>query len=58
MDKIADKLFLIIIYHFSLVKAAAKASRICKVRKNCLIGFDQCAVVLSKRLNLLNSLYR
>jgi hypothetical protein len=28
-----------------------KAPRVCKLRKNCLTGVDQCAMVLSKRLN-------
>jgi hypothetical protein len=49
--QLRNELFLIIIYYFSLVKAAMKAPRICKLRKNCLAGIDQCAMVLSKRLN-------
>ncbi len=31
---------------FSLVKAAMNAQRVCKLRKNCLTGIDQCAMVL------------
>ncbi len=41
--------FLIVSYRFSLVKAAMNASRVCKLRKNCLISIDQCAIVLSKK---------
>jgi hypothetical protein len=43
------KLFLIVLYRFSLVKAAMNAPRFCKLRKNCLTGIDQCAMVLSKK---------
>jgi hypothetical protein len=32
-----NKLFLIVINCFSLVKAAMNAQRVCKLRKNCLI---------------------
>jgi hypothetical protein len=41
-----NKLFLIVINRFSLVKAAMNAPRICKLRKNCLTVIDQCAMVL------------
>ncbi len=44
-----NKLFLIFIHCFSLAKAATNAPRVCKLRKNCLTGFDQWAMVLSKR---------
>ncbi len=37
-------------HRFSLVKAAMNATRVCRLRKNCLTGFDQCAMVLSKRI--------
>jgi hypothetical protein len=37
-----NKLFLIVISCFSLVKAAMNALRVCKLRKNCLTGIDQC----------------
>ncbi len=33
--------FFIVIYRFSLVKAAMNAPRIWKLRKNCLSGVDQ-----------------
>jgi hypothetical protein len=46
-----NKLFLIVIHCFSLVKAVMNAQRVCKLRKNCLAGIDQCTMVLSKRLN-------
>ncbi len=36
------------IHQFSLVKAVSNAPCICKLRKNCLTGFDHCAMVLSK----------
>ncbi len=41
-----NKLFLLVINRFSLVKAAMNAQRICKLRKNCLTVIDQCAMVL------------
>jgi hypothetical protein len=41
-----DKLFLIVINRFPLVKAAMNALRICKLRKNCLTVIDQYALVL------------
>jgi hypothetical protein len=41
-----NKLFLIVINRFSLVKAAMNAPRVCKLRKNCLTVIDQCAMVL------------
>jgi hypothetical protein len=41
--------FFIVVSRFSLVMAAINAQRICKVRKNCLTGTDQCAMVLSKK---------
>jgi hypothetical protein len=45
-----NKLLLIVIHRFSLVKAAMNAPHLCKSHKNCLSGFDQCAMVLSKRI--------
>jgi hypothetical protein len=39
-----NKLFSIVINRFSLVKAAMNALRVCKLRKNCLIVIDQCAM--------------
>jgi hypothetical protein len=44
-----NKLFLIVILCFSLVKAAINAPRICKLHKNRLTGFDEWGMVLSKR---------
>jgi hypothetical protein len=41
-----NKLFLVVINHFSLVEAAVNAARVCKLRKNCLTVIDQCAMVL------------
>ena len=41
-----NKLFLIVINRFSLVKAAMNALRVCKLRKNCLAVIEQCAMVL------------
>jgi hypothetical protein len=41
-----NKLFLIAINCFSLVKAALNAPRVCKLRKNWLTVIDQCAMVL------------
>jgi hypothetical protein len=41
-----NKLFLIVINRFSLVKAAKNAPSVCKLHKNCLSGIDQCAMVL------------
>jgi hypothetical protein len=41
-----NKLFLIVINPFTLVKAAMNAPRVCKLRKNCLTFIDQCAMVL------------
>jgi hypothetical protein len=41
-----NKLFLIVIHRFSFVKATMNALRVCKLRKNCLTGIDQCAMVL------------
>jgi hypothetical protein len=43
-----NKLFLIVISRFSLVKDG-NAPRVFKLRKNCLTGIDQCAMVLSKK---------
>jgi hypothetical protein len=43
------KLFLIVIYRFSLVKAAVNAPRVCKFRKNCLTSIGKCAMRLSKK---------
>jgi hypothetical protein len=44
-----NKLFLVVFSRFSLEKAAMNAPRVCKLRKNCLTGIDQCAMVLSKK---------
>ncbi len=41
-----NKLFMIVINRFSLVKDAMNAPRVCKLRKNCLTVIDQCALVL------------
>jgi hypothetical protein len=41
-----NKLFLIVINRFSLVKASVNASFVCKLRKNCLTVSEQCALVL------------
>jgi hypothetical protein len=41
-----NKLFMIVINSFSLVKAAMNAPRVCKLRKNCLTVIDQCEMVL------------
>jgi hypothetical protein len=40
------KLFMTVIHRFSRVKAAVNALPVCKLRKNCLTGIDQCAMVL------------
>jgi hypothetical protein len=45
-----NKLFLIVIHSFSLVKAAMNAPRFCKMLEKCLTGIDQCVVVLSEHL--------
>jgi hypothetical protein len=44
-----NKLILIVISGFSLVNAAMNAPRVCKLRKNCVTGIDQFAMVLSKK---------
>jgi hypothetical protein len=41
-----NKLFLIVINRFSLVKAAMNAPCVCKLSKNCLTVIDQCAIML------------
>ncbi len=41
-----NKLFLIVINRFSLVKAAMNAPFVCELRKNCLTVIEQCAMVL------------
>jgi hypothetical protein len=41
-----NKLFLIVINRFPLVKAVMNDPRICKLRKNCLTVIDQYAMVL------------
>jgi hypothetical protein len=41
-----NKLFLIVIHRFPLVKAIMNAPRVCKLRKNYLTGIDHCAMVL------------
>ncbi len=44
--------FIFIVTHpYSLVKATMNAPHVCKLRKKCLTGIDQCAMVLSKHLN-------
>jgi hypothetical protein len=47
-----NKLFLIVISGFSLEKATMNAPRVCKLRKNCLTGIDQCAMMLSKKYSI------
>jgi hypothetical protein len=44
-----NKLILIVISRFSLVNATMNAPCVCKLRKNCFTGIDQCAMVLSKK---------
>jgi hypothetical protein len=44
------KLYLIVIFHFSLVKIAMNAPRLCKLCKDYLTGIGQGAMVLSKCL--------
>jgi hypothetical protein len=41
-----NKLFLIVVNRFSLVKAAMNALSVCKLRKNCLTVIDQCPMEL------------
>jgi hypothetical protein len=45
-----SELIFFVINRYSLVKAAMNAPGVCKSRKNCLTGFDQCAMVVSKRI--------
>jgi hypothetical protein len=40
-DQWRNKLFLILIYRFSLVKAAMNAQRVCKLRKSYLTGIGK-----------------
>jgi hypothetical protein len=49
--QLRNKLFLIVIHHFSLVKAAMNAPRLCKVCKDCLAGSCNGAMEFTKRLN-------
>jgi hypothetical protein len=42
-----NKKFLIVSHRFSLLKAAMNVPHLCKLRINCLTGFDQCAMMLS-----------
>jgi hypothetical protein len=45
-DQWRNKLFWIVIHRFPLVKATMNAPGVCELRKNCLTGIDQCAMVL------------
>jgi hypothetical protein len=38
-NKSRSKLFLIVIFHFSLVKATVNALRLCELRKDCFTAF-------------------
>jgi hypothetical protein len=44
--------FFIVIFNFSLVKAAMNALHLCKLRTDCLSGIDHGSIVLTKRLAL------
>jgi hypothetical protein len=48
---IAELTFLIVIFHFSLVKVAMNAPHLCKLCKDCLTGIGHGAMVLTKRLH-------
>ncbi len=51
--QLRNKLFLIVIHRFSLVKAAMNAPRLYKLGKDCLTGTGHGAMVFTKRLNSL-----
>jgi hypothetical protein len=51
--QLRNKHFLIIIYPFSLVKAAMNAPRLCKLCIDYLTGTGHGAMVFTKRLNFL-----
>jgi hypothetical protein len=45
-----EKLFIIFIFHFELVKARMNALHFCKLRKDCLSGSGHGTIVLTKCL--------
>jgi hypothetical protein len=45
---VRNKKILIVIFHFSLVKATMNAPHLCKLRKDCLTGIGNGARVLTK----------
>ncbi len=47
----ANKLFFIVIFHFSLVKATMNAPHLCKLRKDYFADIGHGAMVLTKRLH-------
>jgi hypothetical protein len=49
--QLQNKLVLIVIFHFSLIKAAMNASHLYKLHKDCLTGVGHGAMVLTKRLH-------
>jgi hypothetical protein len=44
--QLGNKLFLIVIFHFSLVKAPMNAPHLCKLRNDCLTGIGHGEMVL------------
>jgi hypothetical protein len=46
--QLRNKLFLMVIHPFSLVKAAMISARVCKLSKNCHTCIDQCKMVFKK----------
>jgi hypothetical protein len=48
--KLRNKLLLIVIFHFLLVKATMNVLHLCKLRKDCFTGNGHGAVVLKKLL--------
>ncbi len=51
--QLRNKLLLIQIHRFSLVKAAMNATKLCKLSKDCLTGICLGSMVLTKRLYFL-----
>jgi hypothetical protein len=49
--QLGNKLFLIVIFHFSLVKAPMNAPHLCKLRNDCLTGIGHDEMVFEKRLH-------
>jgi hypothetical protein len=43
--QLRNKLFLVAIHRYSLVKDTMISPCLCKLRKNCLTGIDQCVMV-------------